>query len=187
VIEAELKARVRNPGALHQVLRRLAVGEQSTYRDVYYDFPGRDLTAGGRELRLRGIEAAGARRSLLTYKQAAVDASSGSKPEHETHVSNPVAVDVLLHGLGLEVMVTLSKHCTNYRFSAEGRDMLATVVTVPELEGTFVELETMTDQAGIDAALAELRAVLLRLGIDSEDLTTEQYTDAVIRSRRNKR
>jgi adenylate cyclase, class 2 len=187
VIEAELKARVRDPGALYEVLRGLAAGEKSTYRDVYYDLPGRDLTAGGRELRLRAIEAAGERRSLLTYKQAPVDASSGSKPEHETHVSNPVAVDVLLRGLGLEVMVALSKHCTNYRFSAEGRDMLATVVTVPEIEGTFVELETMTDPEGVDAALTDVRAVLLQLGIDSEDLTTEQYTDAVIRSRTSER
>jgi adenylate cyclase class 2 len=187
VIEAELKARVRDPGALHQVLRRRAAGEHSTYRDVYYDLPGRDLTVGGRELRLRAIEAAGVRRSVLTYKEAAVDASSGSKPEHETDVSNPAAVDVLLRGLGLEVVVAFEKHCTNYRFSAGGRDMLATVVTVPEVDGTFVELETMTDPEGFDAALADVRTVLLRLGVDSDDLTTEQYTDAVIRSRRTQR
>ena len=55
MIEAELKARVRDPRTLHQQLRRLAAGEQSVYRDTYYDHPGGDLTGSGRELRLRTL------------------------------------------------------------------------------------------------------------------------------------
>jgi adenylate cyclase class 2 len=183
VIEAELKARVRDPGTLHERLAELAAGERSIYRDVYYDQHGGELARTGREFRLRGVEGPDGKRSLLTYKEAAVDAVSGSKPEHETAVGNPVAADVLLRGLGLKVVVAFEKHCTNYRFSAEGRDMLATVVTVPELAGTFVELETMTDAEDADEALTDVRAVLLRLGINSGDLTTEQYTDAVLASR----
>src|ERR1700722_19139640 len=64
VIEAELKARVRDPRTLHQQLRRLAAGEQSVYRDTYYDHPGGDLTGSGRELRLRTLQTDGRRRSL---------------------------------------------------------------------------------------------------------------------------
>lgn len=187
MIEAELKARVRDRSALHARLSRLASGEQSSYRDVYYDCRGGDLAASGRELRLRAIEVAGQRRSVLTYKEPAVDVGSGSKPEHESEVGNPAAVDVLLRGLGLEVMVAFEKHCTNYRFSAEGREMTATVVTVPELDGVFVELETMTDADSVGAALADVRSVLLRLGIENEDFTAEQYTDAVLESRRGRR
>jgi adenylate cyclase, class 2 len=41
----------------------------------------------------------------------------------------------------------------------------------------------MTDPVDIDAALAAIRAVLLRLGIVGDDLTTEQYTDAVLARR----
>jgi adenylate cyclase class 2 len=183
VIEAELKARVRDSQALHQQLRRLAAGEQSVYRDTYYDRPGKDLTASGRELRLRTVETDGRRRSLLTYKEPAVDSESGSKPEHETEVSSPGAADVLLRGVGLEHLVSFEKHCTNYRFRADGRDLLATVVTVPELDGTFLELETMTDPVDTVPALASIRAVLLRLGVADDDLTTEQYTDAVLAQR----
>jgi adenylate cyclase, class 2 len=157
VIEAELKGRVRDPQALHQQLRRLAVGEQSVYRDTYYDRPGRDLTGSGRELRLRTVETDGRRWSLLTYKEPAVDAASGSKPEYETEVASPDAVDVLLRGVGFEHVVSFEKHCTNYRFRAEGRNLLATVVTVPELDGTFLELETMTDPVDTEAALAATR------------------------------
>jgi hypothetical protein len=84
---------------------------------------------------------------------------------------------------GLVCLVAFEKHCTNYRFTARGRDMLATVVRVPELDGTFIEVETMTDQNDTEAALADVRAILGQLGIAADDLTTEQYTEAVLTAR----
>lgn len=92
-------------------------------------------------------------------------------------------VDEIFRALGLEHLVAFEKHCANYRFTAKGRDLLATMVTVPEIDGTFVELETLADEAGLTAALGDVRAVLGELGIAEDDLTTEQYTDAVIRAR----
>ena len=110
-------------------------------------------------------------------------AASGSKPEHETKVADAAVVDEILSALGLEHLVAFEKHCANYRFAARGRDMLATVVTVPEIDGTFVELETLAEEADLAAALGDVRAVLGELGIGEDDLTTEQYTDAVMRAR----
>ena len=143
MIEAELKARVRDPAALRDRLRRLASEEISVYRDTYYDQPGRDLTAQGRELRVRVMDTSGVRRAVLTYKEAAADAASGSKPEHETKVADALVVDEILRMLGLEHLVAFEKHSANYRFTAMGRDMLATMVTVPEIDGVFIELETL--------------------------------------------
>jgi adenylate cyclase, class 2 len=183
LIEAELKARVRDPTALRDRLRRLASEEISLYRDTYYDRPGRDLTAQGRELRVRVMETSGVRRAVLTYKEPAADAASGSKPEHETKVADAAVVDEILRALGLEHLVAFEKHCANYRFTAKGRDMLATVVTVPEIDGTFVELETLADETDLAAALGDVQAVLGELGIGEDDLTTEQYTDVVMRAR----
>ena len=183
MIEAELKARVRDPVALRARLRHLASEELSVYRDTYYDRPGRELTAQGRELRVRVMDTGGVRRAVLTYKEPAADAASGSKPEHETKVADAAVVDQILRALGLEHLVAFEKHCANYRFTARGRDMLATVVTVPEIDGTFVELETLTDEADLAAALGDVRAVLAELGITEDDVTTEQYTDAVMRAR----
>ena len=57
------------------------------------------------------------------------------------------------------------------------------MVTVPEIDGTFLELETLADQAGLADALRDVRAVLGELGITEDDLTAEQYTDAVMRAR----
>ncbi|MBA9003935.1 class IV adenylate cyclase [Thermomonospora cellulosilytica] len=183
MIEAELKARVRDPEGLRARLRERADEELSVYRDTYYDRPDGTLTGEGRELRVRVVETGGVRRTVLTYKEPPVDAASGSKPEHETKVADPAVIDTVLRALGAVEYVSLTKHCANYRFTARGRDMLATVVTVPELNGTFVELETMADPGDVESALADVRAVLAELGVTKDDLTTEQYTDAVLQAR----
>ena len=183
MIEAELKARVTDPEGLAAALGRLAKGERSTYRDVYYDRPGGDLTASGRELRVRVVETGGTSRTILTYKEPPADEASQSKPEHETVVASAPVIDVILSALGLVHLVAFEKHCVNYRLTARDRDMLATVVTVPEISGTFIELETMAEDHDLAAALADVRGVLGDLGIADDDLTTEQYTDAVMRAR----
>jgi adenylate cyclase class 2 len=183
VIEAELKARVSDPDALRERLRNLASEEISLYRDTYYDRPGRELTSQGRELRVRIVETGSLRRAVLTYKEPAADAASGSKPEFETKIADASVIDVVLRALAMEHLVTFEKHCANYRFTAKGRDMLATVVTVPEIDGTFIELETLAEEPDLPAALRDVRTVLRELGIEDGDLTTEQYTDAVVRAR----
>jgi adenylate cyclase class 2 len=59
----------------------------------------------------------------------------------------------------------------NYRFTALERDLFATVVTVPELEGqTFIELETMAEADEVDAALDVVQSVPRELGV-SERIT----------------
>ena len=76
--------------------------------------------------------------TIRARQEPAADAASGSKPEHETKVADAAVVDEILRALGLEHLVAFEKHCANYRFTAKARDMLATVVTVPEIDGTFV-------------------------------------------------
>jgi adenylate cyclase, class 2 len=113
----------------------------------------------------------------------AVDEGTGSKPETEVEVSDGRAVDEIRPALGFTHLVTFEKHCVNYSFRAAGRDIMATVVTVPELEGTFIEVETMAEDGDVGPALALVRSVLANLGIADVDLTTELYTEAVMRRR----
>jgi len=184
VIEAEIKARVRDVQAVRDLLRARAAEQVSDYHDTYYDLPGQVLTSEGRELRVRVIETGERRRCLLTCKGAAVDEQTGSKPETETEITDPGAMDQILLALGFTRLVAFDKHCVNYAFTASGHRMLATLVTVPELDGTFIEVETMTSgRDDLGAALVGIRAVLGQLGIAESDLTTEQYTDAVMRHR----
>jgi adenylate cyclase class 2 len=183
VIEAELKARVRDRDRLIANLDQRAAGEASTYSDTYYDTSDRALTATDRELRVRVIEHEGFRRCRVTYKEAAV-AGTTSKPEHETSVGDPAVFGTLFAGLGLAVLVELTKHCVNYAFDAYGYRMLATVVTVPELAGAFLEVETQVDAPGdVPAALAAIRRLLAELDIGANDLDTSDYTDLVLRAR----
>lgn len=184
MIEAELKARVRDVESVHAALAARSAGQRSKYKDTYYDLADERLSSEGRELRLRTITTDNGRRSLLTYKEPAVDTASGSKPEFETEVADPSVIDSVLRGLGLKDLVCFEKHCINYRFASGGRELLATLVTVPELDGTFIELETIVPEAELAEALEIVRTTLHQLGVADGDLTTEQYTDAVLATRR---
>lgn len=82
MIEAELKARVRAPSALRARLRRLADEEICVYRDTYYDRPGRELSAQGRELRVRIIEAWSVRSAMLTYKEPTSNSAGDRRHVH---------------------------------------------------------------------------------------------------------
>ena len=178
MIEAELKARLRDPDAVRAALTKRTAPERATYRDTYYDTAAEELDHAGRELRLRTVEAEVVRH-LLTFKEPAVDEASGSKPEYETTVGDPAPVDHLIQALGLQMLVSLTKHCENYRFAADGREFLATVVQVPEIDGTFLEVETQAEEQDVAAALAAVRSVFVDLGVRDGELTTELYTDAV--------
>ena len=188
MIEAEIKAKVRDVDRVRGLLGQRATGQVSRYHDTYYDRPGRPLTQDGRELRVRLVETDGRQRCLLTYKGAAVDTQTGSKPETETEVSDAGAADAILLALGFTHLVAFDKHCVNYAFIASGRQIQATLVTVPELEGTFIEVETMSASPDdLGAALDVIRTLLDELDVPAGDMTSELYTDAVMRHREQRR
>ncbi|MEU9114108.1 class IV adenylate cyclase [Streptomyces sp. NPDC048483] len=180
MIEAELKARVHNSEYVIGRLDQKTVGRAEVYHDTYYDDPSRSLEAQDQELRVRTIYGANSTRSVLTYKGTRIDSASGSKPEHETRVDNPEAVHAMLRGLGYVPVIAFQKRCQNYEFSSRGRSFLATLVQVPEIEGTFLEVETMvTEEKELSAALEDIQSIMGELGVQEGDFTTELYTDAV--------
>lgn len=188
MIEAELKARVQDPDGVRALLLAAAGDpERAEYADAYYDRGG-ELGRDGRELRVRTIttDAGAGARTVLTYKGGVVDEASGSKTEAETSVGDRDAVEQLLGGLAYTVVIAFTKQCENYRLSTlSGRAVLATLVQVPEIEGAFLEVETMADgEDDMREALDELRALLLDLEIGPDALTTELYTDAVAAARK---
>src|SRR5262245_19701119 len=118
-IEAELKARLANPDAVRSRLDELATGTDEHYHDAYFDVPD------GYELRVRTIISRTDKRHLLTYKEPAVDAETGSKPEYETLVADPNAIIWILTGLGHAEILSFTKDCVNYPLRRDGRDILA--------------------------------------------------------------
>ncbi|WP_030245914.1 class IV adenylate cyclase [Streptomyces sp. NRRL S-350] len=184
-IEAELKAIVRDPeGVLKQLEDRHGTGRAEVYRDTYYDAPDGSLMDGDRELRIRTVHSPDDTRTLLTYKGARVDEASGSKPEAETRVEDADAAHDIIRGLGFTTRIQFEKRCRNYTVERDGRRLLATLVRVPELDATFIEVETVAAaQNDLAPALAAVKATLTDLGIGDDDLTTELYTDAVAAAR----
>lgn len=164
-IEAELKTRVHNTDRVRGLLRQRAAEQNSVYSDSYFDTPDRTLTYDGCELRVREVHTGNdAAVTLLTYKGAPVHANSRSKPETETTVGDADALRAVLAALGFEVLITFEKRCSNYRFNAAGRHLLATLVYVPELEETFLEIETIVDsETEVGPALEVIRQVLSQL------------------------
>ncbi|MFD5085242.1 class IV adenylate cyclase [Kitasatospora sp. NPDC058406] len=184
-IEAELKAVVRDPEGILRLLEdRYGPGRAEVYRDTYFDAPDGSLMGADRELRIRTVHSPDDTRTVLTYKGARVDEASASKPEAETRVEDAEAVHEIVRALGFVPRIAFEKRCRNYSFTADGRLLLATLVRVPEIDGTFIELETIA-RADDDLlpALRVVRTVLAGLGIAEDDLTTEQYTDAVAAAR----
>jgi adenylate cyclase class 2 len=184
VIEAELKARVPEPAAVRSLLAARATEERAVYYDSYFDWPDHRLTSAGCELRRRVLEdvTTGRRTQFLTFKAAAVDAESDSKPEHEATLGPGGQIIAILGGLGMVEWVRYTKHCLNYRFVAEGRFLLATLVTVPELEGTYLEVESIVEPHQVEGALSVIRGVLAELDL-LDHLDTSKYTEAVLRAR----
>lgn len=178
-IEVELKARVSEPDRVRAVLAQRSTGDISTYRDTYYDWPDRRLTEDGRqELRVRIVESTAGGRCLLTFKGAMLD--EASTPEYETDVADPKAIDQILTGLGLEHMIAYTKECENFRFEAAGYRIVATMVTVPEIDGTFIEVETLVpDGEPVDDGQRAIRGVLTDLGLGEDDLEPTFYIDLV--------
>jgi adenylate cyclase class 2 len=184
VIEAELKARVHALESVQQQLDEWATARVEIYRDTYYDRPDGSLEKADQELRVRTVHGGETSRTVVTFKDAAVDQESGAKPEHETVVADADAAHAILRGLGHVEVIAFEKQCRNYEFQAHGRQLLATLVVVPEIDGTFLEVETLVTADEVAAALADIRTVLRDLGIGPEDLTRETYTGAVAAQRR---
>lgn len=186
-VEVELKVRVTDPDAVVGRLRSWAEGEVSTYADTYYDFPDHRLTETGRqELRLRVIDKPADRRAVWTFKGTMLD--TASTPEWETEVADAQTADAILTGLGMQHLIAYTKRCENFRFTAHGHPVVATVVTVPEVDGTFLEVETIVpDDTARDDARNAIHGVLADLGLTEADLEPTFYIDLVMAQRQQRR
>lgn len=182
-VEVELKARVTHLDLTRSRLESRATGEPSTYQDTYYDWPDHRLTETGRqELRVRIITSQQGTRRILTYKGAAT--SSTDTPEYETDVADSGVLDAILTRLGLAHLITYTKNCVNYRFTAHGHPILATLVQVPELDAAFLEIETVIpDTTSSEAAGTAIRRALADLSLGDDDLDPTFYIDMVTAAR----
>jgi hypothetical protein len=79
---------------------------------------------------VRTIMGANGIHHLLTFKDAAVDAAIGSKPEFETTVDEREPIKKIIACLGYTPMIELTKHCENFRFTVADRELIESGATL---------------------------------------------------------
>ena len=186
--EVELKV----PADLEAVRERLSELEADdlgavVQEDTYYDAPHRSFPETDEALRIRSetVEEQGTGESdgtadgsteiRLTYKGPLVDDESKTRKEVETGVADDERMDAVLTSLDFDPAATVRKE--RERFALDGY-----VVTLDSVDGVgeFVEVETETDEAGIEAARDGAMGILERLDLDPDDQLRTSYLELAL-------
>ena len=167
--ETEVKLPASDLAAIRQSLAGAGATVEAARHDEsndLYDDAGRKLSGSGRTVRVR--QAAG--RTILTYKGIArFESGARVREERETDVSDPVEIEAILRGLGLERRFRYEKRREEWR---RGGCLVALDETPI---GNFVEIEGSPD---------EIRKVIAELGLDSSEAIPYSYPELYARRRK---
>ncbi|WP_277540701.1 class IV adenylate cyclase [Haloarcula laminariae] len=138
--------------------------------DTYYDAPHRDFAETDEALRVRRERREGDTEARITYKGPLVEAESKTREEFETGVDDGGTADAIFEQLGFEAAATVEKDRRFYRYDGY-------TVTLDAVEGVgeFVEVETETEEDGVEAARDGAYEVLRDLGLDPDEQTRTSY------------
>lgn len=177
--EVEVKVR-----ADHSIVRpRLAdfdaiPGETVRQIDSYYNAPHRNFAITDEALRIRTEESTDQTQIILTYKGPKVDATSKTREEIETVISDREEASKILTRIGFEPVATVEK--VRERFSLESYTV--TLDTV-EPVGEFLEIETETEE--IEPARQQAFEILELLDLDPSEQITTSYLELVLAAEDN--
>ena len=149
-IEVEQKHRVADAAAL---MRRLAdrgatLGAPLIQSDQYFNHPCRDFAQTDEALRIRTV----GDESVVTYKGPKLDATTKTRRELELPLAAGHAeFSELLAALGFKPVLTVRKSRRHFELDHQGQKVLGAWDEVDRV-GTFVELELMADEAGLEEA-----------------------------------
>jgi adenylate cyclase class 2 len=151
--EVEQKHRLPEVGAfITRLSARGAALEPATEQiDRYFAHPCRDFARTDEALRIRTSGGL----SIVTYKGPKLGSMAKTRQEIDVPLdradTDGSRLAELLFALGFVPAATVRKHRRAFVIQANGRRVAGAVDDVDGL-GTFVELELITDDAGLDAA-----------------------------------
>lgn len=169
--EVELKFRLPDPTRVLAQLEELGVerGEPVEQSDRYFNHPARDFARTDEALRIRS--AAG--RHCVTYKGPKLDPRTKTRREIEipfgTSPDDDQQVAEMLTLLGFREVRTVRKSRVPFHLNWEDRDLEVSLDDVRDL-GTFLEIETIADEATRDAARDSLLRLADRLRLNNPEM-----------------
>ncbi len=167
--EVEVKARVRDAKKLLKSLeeRGIKLGPAVKQHDVVYG--AKNAKGGESDLVWLRIRTENDQKHIFTLKKSVVGHLDSI--EHETEVSDPVALFEIFKAMGYELYSDITK----LRRKAKDGNIELCYDELPSL-GAFIEAEKMFDEdVDHEAVVGELWLLLTSLGIDKQDEIHEGY------------
>ena len=149
----EIVERLEKIGARGQAARQ--------QNDHYYAHPGRDFAVTDEALRIREDD----QDVRLTYKGPLIDDVAKTRLELETGIESAEVGGTILQALGFCLVRVVAKQRRPFELQWQGLPVEAVIDQVTGL-GEFVELETISDVDGHQAARDHLLALAATLGLE---------------------
>jgi len=158
--EVELKFPVADPAPFVSQLFARGAGPAETVEqcDRYFNHPARDFGVTNEAFRIRSS----GHSHFITYKGPVVDSRTKTRREIEIALAGEDVGErcaEMLELLGFRPVRAVRKRRTKYPLVWQGRDFEISVDDVADL-GTFVEIETLADEASKPAALDAILALV---------------------------
>jgi adenylate cyclase, class 2 len=168
--EVELKFPAADLAAVTEKLVELGAAISAAHEeaDLYFAHPAKDFARTDEALRLRRK----GDKYFITYKGPKIDSTTKTRREIELHL--PVADDTmdawtgLLEALGFSRVAEVRKSRRKAFVQWQGQRIEVSLDKVPPL-GTFVELELLADEQGVEAAKACIRSLASELGLSGSE------------------
>lgn len=146
--EVEVKLAVPSVESAREMLKRAGFTEsipRSFESNVVFDTPNSALYQSRRLLRLRGFR----NQAIVTFKGPPDPGPHKSRPEVETLVADPAAFQLILLGLGYEVVFRYEKFRTTYQQAGQPGHAVLDETPI----GVYLELEGPAEWIDATAAL----------------------------------
>lgn len=168
--EVELKYPLDTAEAVSSQIDELQAEKQNSVEqsDRYFNHPSRDFAQTDEALRIRTV----GDRSWITYKGPLIDEQTKTRREIEIPVGQTGAdaerLAEILTELGFREVRTVHKTRTLYRLSWEDRPFELALDDVTDL-GLFFEIETIADEADLDASRESILRLAEKLGLQNSE------------------
>jgi adenylate cyclase class 2 len=170
MFEVELKFPLADPQPVFERLAAWGASPQAAAEqcDVYFRHPVRDFAATDEALRVRSV----GQQNCVTYKGPVVDSQTKTRREIEVSLADGLEAcrqfTEILTCLGFQPVRRVQKRRAPWRLVWQNRDFEVALDDVTDL-GTFIEIETLADEAERAAARDTILALAARLELSNPE------------------